>query len=89
MDTFTTRFLTARRAVIDMSLSDLNTQQRQAAEAADGPLLILAGAAAVFLAGKLAGKRYPDRKEARERLTVWIKAGGCAVLAAGAAMILI
>ena len=43
MDTFKTRFLAARQAVIDMSLRDLNPQQRQAAEAADGPLLILAG----------------------------------------------
>ncbi len=44
MDAFQTRFLAARRAVIEMSLSDLNPQQREAAMAAEGPLLILAGA---------------------------------------------
>ena len=54
-----------------------------------GMLLVLLGAAAVFLAGKAAEKRYPDRKEARDALTVRIKAGGCAMIAAGAVMILI
>ena len=44
MDAFTTRFLSARRAVIAQTLQDLNPQQREAAMAAEGPLLILAGA---------------------------------------------
>ena len=44
MDAFNARFLAARRAVIEMSLQDLNPQQREAAMAAEGPLLILAGA---------------------------------------------